>query len=98
MENKNDRVIILLIQVIQLLDKYQEDWAKVMRGLFDNYVNLSHSSTKKEAAHLIMRSMLGGAGSLSDIILYKNDVMLTQENDQLDQLLDELYLECKNLQ
>jgi hypothetical protein len=95
---KKDKIVNLLIPVIQLLARYEKDWSEVMRGLLDNYVNLTYSATKKEAALLIMKSMLGGMGSLSDLILYKDGKMLIEENDQLDDLLDELYVECKNLQ
>lgn len=97
MNHTNERVVTVLIQVLHLLNQYQLAWATVMKDLLNNYVNLTHSSTKKEAAELIMKSMLGGMGSLSDLVLHKEGAPLIEENEQLDALLDELYDECKKV-
>lgn len=97
--NREEKIVSLLVEVIHLLMHHQQErWAKVMKDLLNNYANLTHSKTKKEAAELIMKSMLGGMGSLSDVVLYKNGVLLTEENDKLEALLDELYVLCKRKQ
>jgi hypothetical protein len=97
MKDTNDNLVGVLLKVIKLLEKHQLDWAEVMKGLLNNYVNLAYSGTKKEGAELIMESMLGGMGSLSDLVLYKDGKPLIEENEQLDALLDELYDECKKV-
>ena len=97
MKDTSERLVVVLTQVVHLLNKHQPDWAEVMKNLLNNYVNLTHSSTKKEAAELIMKSMLGGMGSLSDLVLHKEGKPLIEENEQLDTLLDELYDECKKV-
>lgn len=96
--NNNEKIVSLLIQVIRLLEEYENNWAKVMRDLLHNYVHLTHSENKKEAAELIRKSMLGGMGSLSDVVLHKDGIPPIEENDRLDTLLDDLYDECKRMQ
>jgi hypothetical protein len=87
-----------LISLIQLLDRFNNPWAGKMKKLLDNYLNLTESTNKQEAAKLIINSMLGGMNSLSDVVLHKNKILVIKENNELNKLLDELYLECKSLQ
>jgi hypothetical protein len=95
----NEQIIQLLDQAIELLDKNDDrKWAELMRSLRHNYIYLNHSKDRKEAAFLIMKSMLGGMGSLSDVVLHKEGKPLIEENSVLDKVLDELYVECKRIQ
>jgi len=97
--NSNEKIIKLVEEVINLLQQNDEErWVEVMKNLLQNYIFLTHSKNKREAANLIMKVMLGGMGSLSDVVLHKNGKPLIEENNRLNKVLDELYEECKHVQ
>lgn len=92
--NCNTQIIILLEQVICLLiNNSQEQWGHFLQNAKNNFIE---SKNKKEAIEPIIKSMLGGAGSLSDVVLYREGKLLVDENNQLYDLLNKLYDECKN--
>ncbi len=91
--NSNEKIITLLEQAINLLaSNNQEQWAGFLRNAKNNFID---SENKKEAVEPIIKSMLGGSGSLSDVVLYRDKKPLIEENNQLYNLLNELYDECK---
>jgi hypothetical protein len=91
-----ERLVVLTELTIALLEKNDEPrWAKLLKDLLEDYINLTHSKTKKEAVILIKETMLGGMGSLSDLILYKDDKPSSEETDKLKALLDGLFAECE---
>lgn len=95
-ESKRDKIEVLLEEIIQLIAGYQNmnRWIEAVKKLLNNYVNLTYSADKKEAARLIMQSLYRGMGSFSDTFLSRGDEPLIEENDRLIALRHELYKEC----
>ena len=94
--NSNEKIINLLDRAINLLATHnQEQWAGFLQNAKKNFVG---SDDKAQAVEPIIKSMLGGMGSLSDVVLHKNGKPLLDENNELYVLLNELYDECKSLQ
>lgn len=94
--NSNEQIVNLVEQVIILLsDNNEQEWAKFLRNAL---INFNQSEDKAEAVTPIMKSMLGGMGTLSDVVLHKDKKPLIDENNKLYYLLNELYDECKKLQ
>src|SRR5262245_49515309 len=94
--NSNEKIIALLEQAIDLLaSNDQEQWANFLQNAKNNFIQ---SEDKKEAAMPIIKSMLGGAGSLSDVVLHQEGKPLIEENNQLYDLFNQLYDECKKIQ
>lgn len=97
--NSNQKIAELLEQTINLLaENNQEEWANCLRNLLNNYVNSSDKKDEKEAVIPIMRVMLGGSGSLSDVVLHKERKPLINDNNKLYDLPNQLYDECNKLQ
>ena len=93
--NGNEKIVELLEQIINLLaDNNEEQWAEFLRNALNNFIS---SDGKKEAVVPITKAMLGGAGSLSDVVLHKDRKPLIKENNQLYNLLNGLYDECKKI-
>lgn len=94
--NSNEKITILLDHIVDLLAKNNQDqWVEFLRNAKKNYIE---SENKSEASKPIIKSMLGGMGSLSDIVLHKDGNPLIDENNELYNLLNDLYDECKKLQ
>ncbi len=93
--NSQDKIVALLDKVIELLKENGERtalwWADLMDELRDNYVNLTHSATKQDAANDIRRVMLGGMGSFTDFLLHKDGELLSEENHSLADLRSALF-------
>ncbi|MDP1573694.1 MAG: hypothetical protein Q8L78_01990 [Coxiellaceae bacterium] len=87
--NDNEKIeeIIFLLS-----ENGQETWSDFLKNCL---LNFKKADDKKEAVNPIIRSMLGGMGSLSDVVLYKNGKMLIEENNELYELLNKLYSQCK---
>lgn len=64
------------------------DWAKALECF---YVDIANDPIATSSSIL---ATLGGAGSLNDIILYKDGQVLAKENTELDTLRTELYSLC----
>lgn len=93
--NSNEKIRALLEQAINLLaNNDQGQWADFLQNAKNNFIQ---SEDKKEAVIPIIKSMLGGAGSLSDVVLHKESKPLIAENNQLYTLLNELYEEFKKI-
>ncbi|WP_436286838.1 DUF6966 domain-containing protein [Yersinia frederiksenii] len=48
------------------------------------------SSEPETACHDLLR-LYGGMGSLNDLLIYKDGVLLINENEELDQIRSELF-------
>lgn len=94
--NGNEEVVIRLLRnIIRILSENNaKEWAISLEKLLQNYIN---ADNKKEAIVPIMQTMLGGAGSLSDLVLHKDQQPLIEENNKLYELLNQLYSECKTI-
>lgn len=93
--NGEQKIIESLKQIIPLLENNDEkQWAGFLRNALFYFIN---SPDKKKGAGPIIKSMVGGMGSLSDVVLHKNGKPLISENDRLYNLTNELYDECKKL-
>ncbi|MCF8985705.1 DUF6966 domain-containing protein [Pseudomonas syringae] len=87
---KNLKEIILLVEKLSsLLRQYNRgEWADQL----EECAGLIFDDTDY-ALHKII-SLYGGAGSISDIILYGNGKVLFEENNILHELLSKLYSLC----
>lgn len=91
--NKNDKIILLLEECIQLLSENDEKrWAEVLIRLKRHYIE---NDNNEETLSLI-RKLFGGAGTFNDVVLHKDGKPLIEENNQLEKSRHELYEECIN--
>jgi hypothetical protein len=88
-------ILVLLEQVINLLaSNGEEQWAGFLQNAKNNLIE---AKVKKDGVVPIVKSMLGGAGSLSDVVLHRDGKPLIEENNRLYDLLNELYDECQKI-
>ncbi len=81
----------VLSQLASLLNEGEAaDWAGLINTL---KLKLPESPAETVAR---LRALFGGAGSLNDVILYRDGMPLQHENDQLDMLRSRLYALCKS--
>jgi hypothetical protein len=66
----------------------RQDWAAALEK-FHNESGTNWSITKGK-----ILSLYGGMGSVNDLILYRNGVLLRAENNELDALRSKLYDLC----
>ena len=94
-DSKADGEIILIInKIIMLLGKANEPvWEQEIKKLL---LNFKTADDKARVILLLRRMIASGAGSLSDLVLYRNGKVLTEETNALQALLNEAYSYCKN--
>ncbi|AIR07374.1 hypothetical protein JT31_22995 [Cedecea neteri] len=81
-----DEIESILDEMCRILKECNlERWANI---LLDIKKMVRHDT--KEARYSIM-SLYGGMGSLNDLVLFKDGVMLVEENDVFDELRNRLY-------
>lgn len=91
--NCNEKIEVLLKRIIELLkNNDQQKWSEFLQNAL---INFTESTNKNTAIIPIIKSMLGGSGSLSDVVLYKDGKPLLEENNELYSLLNDLYDTCK---
>lgn len=75
----------ILLEIIELLESVGEyHWKNILKRLYmDN-------SCRKDWLREI-KSIFGGMGSFTDLILMRNDAICMDENKKLDQLRERLY-------
>ena len=84
MELENiDAVLAQMVPLLRL--GYSSDWAAAFERC-----RASLASDIGGTAQII-RGMYGGMGSLNDIVLYKDGLLLHQENEEFDRLRAKLY-------
>lgn len=81
----------LLTRIADLLETQAvPDWAQAFRQLLLEFQQDPH------AAKASIRSVYGGMGSFSDLVLHgPNGIPLQKENNELDQMRTELYERCR---
>lgn len=93
---EQNEVDVLLNELIYLLTANNENrWLSILNNLRTKYKD---SSNKQEVASMIIQTMQGGMGSISDLVIQKDGKMLVEANDKLDKLLDNLYEACNRIQ
>ena len=89
--NKPDDIYPTLKNMILLLrTENLEDWAETLEA-----ISLDPSQSKKSLSTKIL-SMYGGAGSLNDIVFYREGQSLIDKNNEFDKLRSHLYVLCKS--
>jgi hypothetical protein len=83
---KIDEIIDLMIELIKGSD--QSDWLLPL----SNIKNMLQSEPDIARRNII--SMYGGMGSFSDVVLYKEGQLLTDESNKLFSLRAQLYESC----
>jgi hypothetical protein len=85
-EEETTELQSILVRMIALLQQCGEHrWAHALERL-----RIAADSTPREAGRQI-RSLYGGMGSLGDLVLYRNGVLLREENDAFDSLRRRLH-------
>ncbi|WP_291745797.1 MULTISPECIES: hypothetical protein [unclassified Limnobacter] len=86
---------LILQQLITLLEKSEEtNWSASLRSLM---LALSQCANDSERNYVRsqLKSIFGGMGSFSDLVLYKNAKVLVVENNQLETLRRALFESLK---
>jgi len=84
-----DRILCIIVQMANLLKNHGlPEWASQLEQC---RTALPHDPTY--ALSQIV-SLYGGSGSINDIVLYKQETPLLDENNQLHAMLSELYDLC----
>ena len=88
--NKLDDIKPTLKKMIFLLRAENfEDWVETLEA-----INLDSNQSLKSISKDIL-SIYGGAGSVNDIVFYKEGQSLTDKNNEFDELRTHLYELCK---
>lgn len=91
---KDGEIILILNKIIMLLGKSNEPaWEQEIKKLL---LNFKTADDKARVILLLRRMIASGAGSLSDLVLYRDGKVLTEETNALQALLNEAYSYCKN--
>ncbi|MDP8169705.1 hypothetical protein QJU96_00150 [Pasteurella skyensis] len=90
-----DRLAYILNNIILVLEKSSENnWSEELRKFSKDYSELKTPNEK----NIFQRKLLniyGGMGSFSDLVLYKDNNLMYEENCELDTLREELFKELK---
>jgi hypothetical protein len=91
---KDGEIILVLNKIILLLGNNNEPaWEQQIKKLLLDF----KASKEKAEVILLIRAMLSsGAGSLSDLVLYRDGKVLVEENNALYVLVNEAYGHCIN--
>ncbi len=75
----------ILLEIIELLESVGEcHWKNILKRLYTD------NSYRKDWLREI-KSIFGGMGSFTDLVLMRNNVVCMDENKKLDQLRERLY-------
>lgn len=75
----------ILLEIIELLESVDEcHWKNILKRLY------ADNSCRKDWLRKI-KSIFGGMGSFTDLVLMRNNVVCMDENKKLDQLRERLY-------
>lgn len=89
--NKSNDINIILSKIIKLLRTGElEDWAITLEQIKNS------TTTEQNSKKLQILSLYGGAGSINDIVIYKNNQAVIAENNKLAKLTTQLYELCKS--
>lgn len=90
MKDKIDHIAILCQMILLLkIGKFSE-WAEALEKIKKDFDN----NPREKSLELL--SMYRGAGSLNDIVFYKDGQPLISENSEFDDLRISLFYICKN--
>jgi hypothetical protein len=91
-----DEVLEALLEIRELMAGAGEDrWATSLADLATEAEGTVAGTDFRQAFARKCLTLLGGMGSLNDVVLYRNGRMLGQENDQFSRLRDRLYVALK---
>lgn len=81
-----------LMELVGVLESAGEQrWAASLRRLQARAQEGASDPTAYKQVIRDMLSIFGGMGSFSDLVLYRNGVLLREENDRLEQLRGQLF-------
>lgn len=76
----------ILLEIIELLEFVGEScWITTLKRLYSDNVSSQKDWLRK------IKSLFGGMGSFTDLVLMKNGIICIDENNKLDQLRNRLY-------
>lgn len=76
----------ILLEIIELLEFMNESaWTITLKRLYED-----NASSPKDWLRKI-KSLFGGMGSFTDLVLMRNGIICIDENNKLDQLRNRLY-------
>ena len=86
-----DSMLVTLKKIITVLEDSDEtDWLNSFKEITKDYENLTDIDNKRELKRELL-GIYGGMGSFSDLVLYKDNRLLHEENNKLDLLRRELF-------
>ena len=81
-QNRNEEIRLIIQKIITLLtDCGEVHWKEIITKINNQYICEDH---KVEVAGMYLKILGGGMGSFMDLVLQKDDHMLTDENNKLD--------------
>lgn len=83
MEKEIRKILLEIIELLEIVDEY--DWITTLKRLYADNI-----SSRKDWLRKI-KSLFGGMGSFTDLVLVRNGIICIDENHKLDQLRDRLY-------
>jgi hypothetical protein len=87
---KLQKILKNILEILKTNDEHI--WYQKINILYQD----SFKVTKLYDQEFILRieSLYGGMGSFDDLVLHKNNIPLIEENNQLELLKNDLYIEC----
>lgn len=90
-----DCILNILNKIISVLERSNEDdWLKTFSNIYESYESLENDNEKAYYRRKIL-NVYGGMGSFSDLVLYDNNKVLYEENNELDALRKDLFEEIR---
>lgn len=90
-----DCILNILNKIISVLERSNEDnWLKTFSNIYESYESLENDDEKAYYRREIL-NVYGGMGSFSDLVLYDNNKVLYEENNELDALRKDLFEEIR---
>lgn len=83
MEKEIRKILLEIIELLEIVDEY--DWITTLKRLYADHISSQKDWLRK------IKSLFGGMGSFTDLVLVRNGIICIDENHKLDQLRDRLY-------
>ena len=83
MEKEIRKILFEIIELLEIVGEY--DWRTTLKRLYADNVSPQKDWLRK------IKSLFGGMGSFTDLVLMRNGIFCIDENNKLDQLRDRLY-------
>lgn len=83
MEKEIRKILFTIIELLEIMG--ESGWITILKRLYEDNVSSQKDWLRK------IKSLFGGMGSFTDLVLMRNGIICIDENNKLDQLRDRLY-------